>query len=139
MKILFLDIDGVLLPGELLWSSRNPRALCEDRCLMLRGVLEATGATVVVSSTWRFFPDTHERLSGLFNIHEDWATKRSPVGAGRGAEIDEWLSRHPEVTQYVILDDDSDMLEHQLHRFVHTKFATGLLPQHVEEIRCLMQ
>lgn len=38
----------------------------------------------------------------------------------RGKEIDEWLSKHPEVTKYVILDDDTDMEEHQLPFFIKT-------------------
>jgi hypothetical protein len=38
----------------------------------------------------------------------------------RGVEIQQWLDEHPDVTNYVILDDDSDMLEHQMKNFVVT-------------------
>ena len=37
-----------------------------------------------------------------------------------GKEIDDWLSKHPYVTRYVILDDDTDMEEHQLPFFIKT-------------------
>ena len=32
---------------------------------------------------------------------------------------------HPEVTEYVILDDSSDMLDSQLERFVHIQDPNG--------------
>lgn len=38
----------------------------------------------------------------------------------RGYEIEEWLNKHPEVENYVILDDDDDMLDSQLNNFVRT-------------------
>ena len=38
----------------------------------------------------------------------------------RGKEIQQWLDEHPEVTNYVIFDDDSDMLEHQMNNFICT-------------------
>jgi hypothetical protein len=34
-------------------------------------------------------------------------------GQTRGSQIKSWLDKHPEVTHYVILDDDGDMLEDQ--------------------------
>jgi hypothetical protein len=38
----------------------------------------------------------------------------------RGDEIQAVLNIHPEITHYVILDDDTDMLKHQLGNFVQT-------------------
>lgn len=61
-------------------------------------------------------------------IHDDWRTKH--FGRMRGEEILEWLSRHPEVTRHVILDDDSDFLPRQ--PLVKTPFETGLSADHVE-------
>jgi hypothetical protein len=37
----------------------------------------------------------------------------------RGKEIEEWLNRHPFISDYVIIDDDRDMLEKQMSHFVH--------------------
>ena len=37
----------------------------------------------------------------------------------RGDEIDKWLKEHPEYDDYLIFDDDSDMLPHQKDRFIH--------------------
>ena len=45
----------------------------------------------------------------------------------RGHEIQEWLDKHPEVTRYAILDDDSDMLPEQMPNFFKTTFQNGLI------------
>jgi hypothetical protein len=37
-----------------------------------------------------------------------------------------WLKEHPEITNYVILDDDSDMLKSQQSNFVYISGVTGL-------------
>lgn len=50
----------------------------------------------------------------------------------RGIEIEGWMrwynSKHPEdiITNYVILDDDNDMLESQMSHFVNTSNENGL-------------
>jgi len=128
MKVIFLDIDGVL------------NVYCQDRdeygCIFhnhlvdnLKWVVEQTGAKIVVSSTWR--------LSGEKSIMDMWNFRNLPgevigitpnltYGPGlrthvpRGEEIQMWLDEHPEVTNYVIFDDDSDMLENQMKNFICT-------------------
>jgi len=37
-----------------------------------------------------------------------------------------WLMEHPEVTKYVILDDDTEMLEHQLPDCFQAMTETGI-------------
>jgi hypothetical protein len=53
----------------------------------------------------------------------------------RGEEIQEWLDKHPEVTDYAILDDDSDMLEHQFNKFHHCDGWFGMSPNHLYRIK----
>ena len=43
----------------------------------------------------------------------------------RGTEIKEWMEKHPEVTSFVILDDDDDM-EPFKNRLVQTDMRFGL-------------
>jgi hypothetical protein len=61
MKVIFLDIDGVLNCNK----TTNPRGLpfVVDRRLLarFRRLLDRTGAKVVLSSTWRYDP------AGLFS------------------------------------------------------------------------
>lgn len=51
----------------------------------------------------------------------------------RGSEIKEWLDEHPEVTNYVIIDDDNDMLEEQEPYLVQTSWYDGINDYDVEK------
>jgi hypothetical protein len=48
----------------------------------------------------------------------------------RGLEIQDWLDNHPGVTDFVILDDSSDMA-HLMPKLIQTDDATGLTQAHV--------
>ncbi len=52
----------------------------------------------------------------------------------RGDEIKDWLDKHPEVEDYAILDDDSDMLPEQFNKFHHCDPWFGLTPNHLYRI-----
>lgn len=117
MKVIFLDFDGVILTlrtcvaNELHgWSIAAPDPVLVN--VLRRCCLE--GVEIVVSSTWR----THEESCKMkladcglvIFLHHDWRTIEKHYGEAnesRPHEIGEWLSRHPEVTDYRILDDDS--------------------------------
>lgn len=53
----------------------------------------------------------------------------------RGEEIQDWLDNHPEVEDYAILDDDSDMLKHQFVKFHHCDRYFGMSPNHLYRIK----
>jgi hypothetical protein len=141
LKVLFLDIDGVVLDGQNLRQARNNRYLPPEKIALVKEVCDRAGACVVVSSTWRYSEDTKDALmaAGLA-LHPDWRTVRAKVvgslylAEGRGSEIKEWLDRHPETSAYAIVDDDSDMLREQLPRFVKTQFEEGITPGHVSAL-----
>nr|WP_274382741.1 HAD domain-containing protein [Methylorubrum extorquens] len=132
---MFLDVDGVLNADRTpAWRGRDIVWRVEAACVgYLNEVLDRTGATVVVSSAWRIGP--HRGPEGCramlrergvrARFHRDWRTKRM-WGGPRGDEIAEWLSRHPEVTSWAIVDDDSDLLPGQRARFVQTSGFDGL-------------
>lgn len=90
---------------------------------------------VVVSSTWRL-GETVESLkkilepakllsAAIIDVTPHFRWTKDKEEATRGHEIQDWLDRHPEVTDYVIIDDDSDMLPSQKERFVKTSFMHG--------------
>lgn len=148
--ILFLDVDGVLNHRACFMPSRGGSPLCPDAVRRLQRVVERTGCKVVLSSTWRLL-DRHTAAlkagGGFPNPHEDWRTGECPVELRngivvdkrwRGLEIAEWLSRHPEVTRYAIVDDDNDMLDEQAPFFVQTTFEAGLLDEHAERLIALL-
>ena len=56
--ILFLDVDGVLNNTEAFKSQRSMFALCGQAINRLRRVVDDTGCLIVLSSYWRFNPDS---------------------------------------------------------------------------------
>jgi HAD domain in Swiss Army Knife RNA repair proteins len=109
MKVIFLDVDGVLNCRK----TPNPRKLpyIVDKRLLarLRRLLELTGAKVVLSTTWRYDP------AGLFSA-KHWGipfidiTPDMPKRPRRD-EILAWLKKHPRVTHFVVIDDEDDELD----------------------------
>ena len=109
MKVIFLDIDGVLNSDE----TPNPRSFpyIVDHQLLgrFRELIAKTGATVVLSSTWRV--DPVGRLAAKFyKVPFDDICPDLP-DAPRCEEIQSWLRQHPEAIRYVVLDDDDDCLD----------------------------
>lgn len=83
-------------------------------CSNLQYILEElSDVQVVISSTWR----KHKNLAALQKIFEnnnilsDRMIGTTPVSEEgyRGKEIETYLKEHPEITKFVIIDDDSDM------------------------------
>jgi hypothetical protein len=109
MKVIFLDIDGVLNSA----STPNPRRfpyIVDDRLLArFRELVRKTGATVVPSSTWRVDP-VGRLAANLYEVPFDDVCPDMP-GAPRCEEMQSWLQQHPEVIRYAVLDDDDDCLD----------------------------
>lgn len=151
MKALFLDVDGVLNHRGVFVPSNGASPLCEKCVERLADLVERTAASVVLSSTWRLGGERSSHVHKLKDAgvldraHDDWRTKELPLDDDtpwrfrRGGEIAEWLSRHPEVTSYAIVDDDSDMLPEQFPFFVQTTFDAGLQDEHVERIVSILE
>lgn len=142
MKALFLDIDGVL-NHQVFYMRRDeeehlkslPYPLCEFDPISvgcLNRILDVTGAKLVLSSSWRF----DEGLENIFReagiTHGIYDVTPAVPNAHKGTEIQQFLDRHPEITSYAILDDDSNMLPSQMENFVHTSWYDGL----TEELAC---
>lgn len=121
MKVIFLDIDGVLNVRTIEYDEYG--ALFHPHFIdNLRTIIDKTNAKIVISSSWRF--------EGLERMQAMWKDRNLPgeviditpyLGNHtiRGYEIEEWLYKHtPE--NYVIIDDDSDMLQSQKNNFVCT-------------------
>lgn len=132
MRVLFLDIDGVLnstasciafngYPHDFTPSGLNK--FDHVAIALIRKLCKVGNVKVVLSSTWRL-EFTPEQTSDGLGIPCIDRTKSLP--GTRGVEINEWLSRHPEVEVYAIVDDNSDMLPEQMERFVQTHMDDGL-------------
>ena len=114
MKLIFLDIDGVLCPLSWNWSGEAYQWKPEC-CQHLTEIINQTGARLAISSSWRdMFHDGHFSHQGFEILLR---THGIPAGslAGflrpslyedepRSLIISEWLKTHPS-DSYVILDD----------------------------------
>lgn len=149
MKVIFLDVDGVLNSENELMIHRKKNGIkgcilyaeVEDRPLkLLKEIVEKTSAKIVVSSSWRigcersgresvFGKSLYEKLENrlkYFGMEIYDITPSLEAGTQRGDEIREWLSKN-ETENFIILDDDSDMCEYvNTENFIHTTYKHGL-------------
>lgn len=144
MKVLFLDVDGVLNSNR----SKTFLALSKPALRRLKRIVDNTGCEIVLSSTWRTDERARNRLSKVLAYRGMKIYSMTPNFAGamfstgfryfRGHEIKAWLDDHPEVTNYCIVDDDCDMLDSQLRNFVQTTFEHGLTDTHAYRIEYIL-
>lgn len=132
MKVIFLDVDGVLNQDP----DGDHQVINPKNVQVLNWLVEKSRAFVVLSSAWRHFLDLEEfkqemRQNGF--KHPERIIDATPFGGARGDEIRNYLDMDDErtrlggkkVSQYVILDDNDDMAD-QRDRLVQTNAATGL-------------
>lgn len=164
IPILFLDVDGVLNSSK--YMTDNPGSFDRSNwihmldpvaCARLERVLVATGAKIVLSSTWRrrfkpYYMTEMLRRSGAPSADVIGATPDSVLvnncrrrtnrceakvyvnqRGTRGHEIQCWLTLHPAVKNFAIIDDDSDMA-HLGNRLVLTSWLTGMLDEHADAL-----
>jgi len=139
MKIIFLDIDGVLALCSQEEHDEYGAAFHPQFVDNLKFIIDNTQAKIVISSTWR--------SSGLEVMKEMWLKRNLPgeiVGITpyhdsriRGLEIKEYLDKvcsfqrinwsetlqrtyieTSKCKNYIILDDDSDMMLCQSEHFI---------------------
>lgn len=133
MKVIFLDFDGVITTLESKWR------LCPEKMELVKKICDSTDAKIVISSSWRL--STVERTlkdlgCGDHRIKCPFILANYVVGVTpyhipykiimRGYEIKYYMEQHPEITNYVILDDDTDMLDEQKEHFVNTDTYKGI-------------
>ena len=117
---------------------------CTEKWKWLSEWCNETNTKICVSSTWKH----HFGIKGYVSTPEKWEDAFQLLGFNpgtyvgitgdrrtlRGEEIQDWLDNHPEVEDYVILDDDSDMLPEQFAKFHHSDPWFGLNPNHLYRI-----
>lgn len=135
MKVLFLDIDGVL--NSYTTKERFGLFVGVDRRLLQRFLLwKPESVSVVLSSSWRNHDYHCEHLNEL---GVTWIDKTPHLwGHDRGDEITKWLRTHPEVTHYAILDDNYEFSDH-LDHFVRTNEETGLTEENLIKVSQILE
>lgn len=134
MKVLFPDIDGVCnsrafarhkfkTTGKRMWLDVDPGLVKH-----VRRIIKETGCDVVLSSTWRLYPEAREVVKRdvchFIDVTPDLHLAKKREGVNRGYEIKAWLDKHRTVRQYAILDDDADFFPGQW--LFKTEFNYGI-------------
>lgn len=128
MKVIFLDLDGVLNCKETPNPRKLPYVVDERLLARLKQLLDRTDAQVVLSSTWRLDP------AGIFSA-KHWGVPFIDVcpdmpDNSRRDEALTWLSAHPDVARFAVIDDEDDGLD-DLPLF-QPSCKTGITAQIVE-------
>lgn len=138
MKIVFLDIDGVLCTHRSHMAFKGPKSAFMQHLdpvgvKLVESLCEESGAEIVISSTWSEFHDMQSMLAILMNagfsfpnFHNNWKTIKSHKYSHRGEEIAQWMKMHGKPDHYVIIDDDDRLLDSQKEFWVQTTMNDGL-------------
>jgi hypothetical protein len=157
MKVIFLDIDGVLNSETFaIWCYHNNSFIQEGGSnfinpkvvKLITDLCEEHDVKLVISSSWRLYDlestiDDFKRYRDLVPLipYIVGVTPRvldDRVWQKRGEEIEDYLNKHTEVENYCIIDDDSDMLEEQLSHFLRTNYHEGLTKNHIVLIKNIL-
>ena len=146
IKIIFLDVDGVLNTNKTTRSlacCREIKFVDTRKVLRLRELAERTGAKIVLSSTWRFgaLPNAFflER-EALRELVAEFKRLRCPLWfdvtpflprAKRWQEINAWLITH-DIEDFIILDDVGEELKPFADKLVLTDPNEGLTKERME-------
>lgn len=136
MKVIFLDFDGVITTYGSGWR------ISDEKMLLVKGICDRTDAKIVISSSWRW-TDVPTTLKSIFGEDYDDShyllNSRTVVGITgrrkddfRGKEIQDYLDSHKDIENYVILDDDNDILKRQRPHFVKTSSYFGIFREDAE-------
>jgi hypothetical protein len=152
VRILFLDIDGVLNDHRYHPDAESCTLLpaCVDQ---LNRVVHATGAGVVVSSAWRYM--VHGGAMALdgfgYLLRSHGVTRQLQLLCitapdeempTRGRQIERWLAGVAGVDSFVVLDDAPEGLDFDpvTHRLVRTDPKKGLTKVEADQaIRMLVE
>ncbi len=131
MKVVFLDVDGVLNNEFTTESIMKCRGIDDELVANLATIVRITGAEIVLVSDWKMFFDskvdikdaTHPMLRYLMDKLQkydlyiyDYTIDRN--ASDRGYGIQRWLKRFPEVERWVVLD----------HKFFFDYEEAGVVP-----------
>ena len=145
MKVLFLDIDGVICSirsavayGGFPWTVKEKDMyLFDDVAIkLIQRLCKDTNTKIVLSSVWRLSHDW-KMIGEKLNLPIIDKTPNK-LSSNRGEEIAMWL-RDNKVDAYAIVDDDSDMLEEQLPFFVRVYSKNGLSFENYEQLMAILK
>lgn len=147
IKIIFLDVDGVLNCESTKERFHGYIGVEQSKISLLKEIVEATNAKIVLSSTWRLDMLWHKQGRSVkldtYNYLVDELAKQGIAifditphhkDSWRGREIQEWLNTTTEeIDGYVVIDDDTyDIAKEHRGHLLTTSWKYGLKPNAVK-------
>ena len=149
-KVVFLDYDGVV--NRKMWTRLDTGWVCrygypeDGRVNDAQAVqwvsefCERFGFDIVVTSTWRKYPEWEDCLrgGGLRESVKILGATDLPT-RDRAEEISDYLAAHPEIEEYLIFDDKESLMQSvHSHRLVLCKKERGFGEEEyaAAKIRC---
>lgn len=140
MKLIFLDVDGVLncvTTTDIVRGANGIRydGVDSDKIELLKEIIDKTDANIILSSTWRlhdeFVDHLEKRLGFKYHTrikgHTPTAYRRRGSYSERCDEIKKWFEENEAPDNYIILDDiDYKMNEYFGDHYFQTDANIGL-------------
>ena len=155
MRVIFLDCDGVLNSHQFFQSAEQRQDAAEGglsfgeaqldpaALALLDRIVEQTGATIVISSSWRHiwkWQDIAQMFKKRGMENWDFVIDQTPGSQNdnRGDEVQDWLDtrwgrerqvvddHYEPITSFVIIDDTDEFSTTQRQNFVKTNPQVGL-------------
>jgi hypothetical protein len=131
MKLIFLDIDGVLNKNDS--QLLDVCVIEEKQLLLLSDLIRRSGAEVILTSSWRLTTDEPWReplLRGGVSVAGQTARLN---GNNRRQEIELYLKEHSGAESFVILDDQAGRWGKLKNNCVHINPKVGLTEENVAQ------
>lgn len=144
MKVLFLDIDGVLNSGRSAMAFDGRPHSFRPGCMakfdhvaigLVRELCRQTDCSIVLSSDWRYMHTIHEVANGLDLPVFDFTPRMT---GSRGKEIDAWLADRTDIESFAIVDDVPEMFDCHPGQFVLSDDHNGLSMANYSELLSIL-
>ena len=149
MRIIFLDIDGVLIKYTTGKSKELPKEFDQDLADNLKHLLSVTDARIVISSSWRHHLQTCKEA--FIKADLDWnrviSVTEYDTNGWRSTEILQWLDNYHKtckawyhITHWCTIDDEYYEMKalRRLGKLVKTDVQEGLTMDKVQEVITLL-
>ena len=161
MKVIFLDIDGVLNSINYMhklidknvheYENNIYQFIDEESVDIIKHICQQYNIKLVITSSWRHFDldstidyfnqeenkKLHPLIPYIIGVTPRLWIENNYGGSkflDRGYEIKKYLNEHKDITQFVIIDDDTDMLPEQFEYCVFIDNEFGLNKNHIPKI-----
>lgn len=141
MKVIFVDVDGVLNSDDFIDSVKGKQDIDIKTVLLLKRAIEETGAKIVMDTSFRY-TQSFLKVQEMLLQNGIMFDKTPFIDNERGKEIKQYLSKHRNIEDYILLDDvvfsdfDDELLSHLIKMDdTNTRgIGKGLQKKDIEEI-----